>query len=452
MAYSLNFVANFGPFNSGKTLNGKLLDTAGVQVGATITTGFHEVDDGVYEYMHTALPDNHRGLFLMFDTVDTTLAVGIAINPEEAERTDDILEYLQSLNLTGGSTSQPATTTGTDVGTYIVEPADFRMVTPAELVAEVRELVVEPALKQSMAERAVKSVITEEDHRSTVLITYETTLSNDDCDYPAPCSGARVVAVEVQDDGCTDTSTDACYIPVWFKQERNRIHLAYGVDANAKITMTFGNRYTPDQHTIALAAETDTAGLWQLYIEGQPDIYGSGIIRICGDPWVYAYKCGVAFSSSLVDSEDSIDSSTGYADIGKPMPDGYHTVLYAQRIANCGRLAESTIAEQIAGAVVEWPLIYRNGTHKEYLVALAIAKAYTYLINSSRSDRDVTRFATLQKHWQDEAGRLLLKLPKLQAAQAKRQRAYDSFRSSFALRARRSSADDGRFARIRGLW
>lgn len=474
MAYTLNFVANFGPANTGLTLNAKLYDTAGVQTGATITTGFHELDDGVYQYVHTAIPDNHRGTFVMYDTVDTTLAVGIAVNPEEAERTDDILEYLQSLNLTGGSTSSPATTTGTDAGVYTLMPADIRMMTPAELMTEVQALVTEPALKSAMTSRAVLSSINEEDHRQIATITYDTTFDKDECDYAAPCSGARIIAVEAK----RSCPTDDCYTSLWFEVIRNRIRLAYSFDGDGRITMSIGNRYIPDQHTIALAVETDTEGLWQLYIEGQPEIPGSGVVRICGDPWVYAYKAGVAFSSSLIDSADLFDSSVGLPlateteddplevvvindagetitaepTFGAPMPDGNHTVLYAQRIANCGRLADSNVVTELAGAVVEWPLLYVNGVHKEYLIAMAVSKCYAYLINSSRSDRDVQRFATLQKHWQDEAQRLSFKLPKSVVAAARPRRVRDEFRSTFSLRAGRYTPDDGGLTRIRRVW
>lgn len=458
MAYTLNFVANFGSANTGLTLNAKLYDTAGVQVGATIISGFYELDDGVYQYTHTSIPDNHRGTFVMYDTVDTTLAVGIAVNPEEAERTDDILEYLRSLNLTGGSTSQPATTTGTtDAGVYMVQPSDLRMITPAELMAEVQAIVTEPALKSAMTTRAVLSSINEEDHRQLVTITYDTTFNADDCEYPAPCSGMRVLAVEAK----RSCPTDDCYAPVWFETIRNTIRLAYSFDGDGRITMSIGNRYVPDQYTIALAVETDTDGLWQLYIEGQPEIPGSGIIRICGDPWVYAYKAGVAFSSNLIDSADLFDSSVGLPlateteedpTFGAPLPDGNHTVLYAQRIANCGRLADSNIVTEMVGAKVEYPILYVNGVHKEYLIALAVSKCYTYLINSSRSDRDVQRFATLQKHWQDEAQRLAFKLPKSVVAAPKMRRARDEFRSSFALRSRRVAPDAWGLTGVRRVW
>lgn len=477
MSYALNFVANFGAVNTGLTLNAKLLDTGGNQTGSTLTTGFHEVADGVYEYLHTSIPDNHRGVFLMYDSADPDLAVGISVNPEEAERSDDILAYLQSLNLTAGDVAAPTTTTGATTGNITVEPYDYRLVTPAELLADLRALVSEPALKTAHAEMAIRSAIAEEDHRPTVALTYDITFDEDACDYTAPCSGGRVVSVTARGTDCLGTG-DACYIPIWYKQAQNRIHLAYSFTGAGRITTVFGNRYIADQHTIALATETATEGLWALYIEGQPDLPGSGIVRICGDPWVYACKAGVSFSSNLIDSAESFSSVTGLplateaegfevvvindeeettvssttSGFGAPMPDGKHTVLYAQRISHNGRLPESDLVTELAGAVVEWPLVFGSGVHREYVLASAIARAYIYLINSSRSDRDVSRFATLQDQWSREALKLQSKLPKLNAGKARRMYADDPFRSAQSLRTGRSELIYGRFTRVGRLW
>lgn len=87
MAYSLNFTADFGAL-TGLTLNGKLYDDAGVQSGATITSGFVEIGNGVYSYKHTAIPDGHRGTFVMYKSSDAAVKVAFSVNPEETENND----------------------------------------------------------------------------------------------------------------------------------------------------------------------------------------------------------------------------------------------------------------------------------------------------------------------------------------------------------------------------
>ena len=479
---AINFTLNFGSGNNGLTLNAKLLDAAGGQVGGTITTGFVDLGDGLYSYQHTGVPNNHRGTFKAWIPANLALgSVGIAVNPEDTEDISDILYYVQ--NLISAQTAEAATptpstmgasSTSTPLGEYMVEPSDFRMITATELVEELKALICEPALKQAHAEIATRSAIQEDDHRPAVALTFGQVFDKDNCDYPAPCSGARVISVEARGN-CVNG--DDCYTPIWFRQIRNRIRTNYSFDGTGRITSVFGNRFITDKLTIALAVETDTEGLWQIYIEGQPEIPGSGIIRICGDPWVYAYKSGTTFASATIDSTDTFDSAGGLPppeetedefevvvlgetgtttvsepSYGAPAPSGKHTILYAQRISNCGRLAESDLIERMAGAVVEWPLIFTSGAYKEYLLSLAISKAYTYLINSTRSDRDVQRFATLQDHWEKQAARLQSKIPKFAPGAARRQLLNDPFRGTFSLRTGRTELNDGRFTRVSSLW
>jgi hypothetical protein len=89
MTYTLSFTADFGSL-TGLTLNAKLYDTAGSQTGATITSGFVELGDGVYSYNHAAIPDDHRGTFVIYDSGNTSRKVAISVNPEEAEYTDEL--------------------------------------------------------------------------------------------------------------------------------------------------------------------------------------------------------------------------------------------------------------------------------------------------------------------------------------------------------------------------
>lgn len=98
MAYTLLFVADFGPAQTGLTLNAQLYDDDGTPNGAAITTGFVEVDStsqpGVYSYKHTAIPDGHRGTFGMYKASDPTIRVPFSVNPEEAERVDAAVSTL----------------------------------------------------------------------------------------------------------------------------------------------------------------------------------------------------------------------------------------------------------------------------------------------------------------------------------------------------------------------
>ena len=367
-----------------------------------------------------------------------------------------------------------------NAGIYMLEPYDIRMMKPDELLAEVRAIVTEPVLTETMAQRALLSSIREDDHRQIATITYDTTFDCNECEYDAPCSGMRIVSVGAKCACPPGTLTETCFTDVWFEMPHNNaIRLACPIDGDGRITMSIGNRYIPAQCTAALTLPS-TTGSWSIYLEGQPEIPGSGVIRICGDPWVYTRKAGVTFSATMIDSSDMFDSEVGLpvateeasetyeiviigetgeavsttvsVTYGQPAPTGNHTALYAQRLANCSRLADSDISEKLEGVVVEWPLLYVNGVHKEYLVAMAISKCYTYMINSSRSDKDVNRFATLQKHWQDEAARLSFKLPKSAVAATKIKRVRDDFRSTFPLRSRRSPINDGRLTGVRRIW
>ena len=472
---AINFTLNFGSGNNGLTLNGRLLDAAGT------ITGFVDLGDGLYSYQHTSVPNNHRGTFKVWVPASPALgSIGVAVNPEDTEDIVDILAYVQNIvNQQAAAAATPTSpsittaTTSNPLGEYMIEPSDFRMITATELVEELKSLICEPSLKQSYIETAIKSAINEDDHRPAIALTFGQTFTKEECDYPAPCSGARVIAVEA----IGDCPTNDCYIPIWFQQKRNRIRVNYTFDGTGRITSIIPNRFITNKLTIALAVETSTEGLWQIYIEGQPEIPGSGIIRICGDPWVYAYKTGTTFASATIDSTDTFSSADGLPppaetedefevvilgeqgtttvvepSYGAPAPSGKHTCLYAQRISNCGRLADSELVTEMAGAVVEWPLIFNSGAYKEYLLALAISKAFTYLINSTRSDKDVQRFATLQDHWEKQAARLHGKIPKFMPGTSRRQFLHDPFRSSFSLRSRPSSTYDGGLARIGSLW
>lgn len=87
MAYNVYCSANFGPSYTGLTINGKLFDASGSQVGATITTGFVEVVAGIYFYTLSA-PDGHAGLFVMYNSANADQRREFIVAPRETENAD----------------------------------------------------------------------------------------------------------------------------------------------------------------------------------------------------------------------------------------------------------------------------------------------------------------------------------------------------------------------------
>ncbi|TXH41102.1 MAG: hypothetical protein E6Q97_38380 [Desulfurellales bacterium] len=87
MSYNVICSADFGSANTGLTLNGKLFDSAGVQVGATVTTGFVEAIAGLYLYVLSA-PDDHAGVFVIYKSTDASLRRTVVVAPRETEYID----------------------------------------------------------------------------------------------------------------------------------------------------------------------------------------------------------------------------------------------------------------------------------------------------------------------------------------------------------------------------
>ncbi len=87
MAYTLGFDLNLSI--TGLTLEAQLTNTAGVDQGAPITTGFVEMGNGFYYFDGaSAFPDDFRGGIKFQDSGGGTLRTFKSVNPEEAENLD----------------------------------------------------------------------------------------------------------------------------------------------------------------------------------------------------------------------------------------------------------------------------------------------------------------------------------------------------------------------------
>jgi len=87
MSYSVIVSADFGEHNDGLTVHGKLFDDTGAQTGSTVTTSIVEALDGLYIYTLSA-PDNHVGVFVMYDSANTALRRTAVVAPRETENSD----------------------------------------------------------------------------------------------------------------------------------------------------------------------------------------------------------------------------------------------------------------------------------------------------------------------------------------------------------------------------
>lgn len=89
MTYALTFVADLGAANTGLTIRAQLYDSDGTPNGAELAASMIEVDavnaPGVYAYRHLTVPDDHDGIFAIYNNADKTQRVAFAINPVEVE-------------------------------------------------------------------------------------------------------------------------------------------------------------------------------------------------------------------------------------------------------------------------------------------------------------------------------------------------------------------------------
>jgi hypothetical protein len=86
--YTASIAISMGASKAGLTLNAKLIDTDGNQVGATRTEGFVDLDKGNYGMTDPNLPAGFRGFLLVYDAGDPNVNAICPLNPEQIENTD----------------------------------------------------------------------------------------------------------------------------------------------------------------------------------------------------------------------------------------------------------------------------------------------------------------------------------------------------------------------------
>jgi len=135
MAYTLDFSISLGSTKTGLTLNGQLVDTAGVDVGVAIVTGFTEIGNGCYLLDHSTIPDDHRGGIKIYasSVPGTILAFG-SINPEEAEYLDVAVSTRSTLTQ-ADILSDATPFAGSNIDTNIGSRSSFDNVTDEVIVS-----------------------------------------------------------------------------------------------------------------------------------------------------------------------------------------------------------------------------------------------------------------------------------------------------------------------------
>ncbi len=85
MSYQRNITFDFGSL-AGLSLNARLLDASGAQVGSTISSGFVDLGNGSYSLLAT-IPSGHVGSLIASKVGDASIDAIVSINPsDEAAR------------------------------------------------------------------------------------------------------------------------------------------------------------------------------------------------------------------------------------------------------------------------------------------------------------------------------------------------------------------------------
>lgn len=142
MSYTLCYVVDFGAANTGLTLNAKLFDAVGAQVGSTITTGFVNYSDGSYSYLAT-IPDASVGSFVIYDSALATRKFRFSVNPQEAENTDAKTSAVKAK--TDNLPAAPASTTNITGGTITTVTNLTNAATNGDLTATMKTSVTTAA-------------------------------------------------------------------------------------------------------------------------------------------------------------------------------------------------------------------------------------------------------------------------------------------------------------------
>lgn len=141
MAYVLDFSLALGTSKTGLTLAAQLVDTAGADVGAEVTSGFTEIGQGYYLWHYASIPDAHRGGVKFYESsVPGTILAFAAINPQEAERIDvasSSLATAAALATVDSNVDAILADTGTD-GVVV---ASHTTAAKAELQAEAQDAI-----------------------------------------------------------------------------------------------------------------------------------------------------------------------------------------------------------------------------------------------------------------------------------------------------------------------
>jgi hypothetical protein len=86
MPYALSVGLNLGAGNASLALEAQIVNSAGANVGAAITTGFVEFGaSGNYQFFTAAMPDGHQGGIVFRVTPGGAVKTFVAINPVEVE-------------------------------------------------------------------------------------------------------------------------------------------------------------------------------------------------------------------------------------------------------------------------------------------------------------------------------------------------------------------------------
>lgn len=341
---------------------------------------------------------------------------------------------------------------------FYIEPQDFQMHSLSELASLLGESVTENAVTQEMRLAAVRWALRSQSAHAAYTMTVYGTWGNESCEYDLPCCGANVIGVQYRGEDCSD-----CYTDMDFRIDHGKLRVDAPCNTSYRLTMAVRNQVTNDQRTIRTAKLSDDGCEYEIYLDGAASIPSHGIVRICGEAWVYRCKSHITWEEDGVLEEEytwGIDSEVGMlstdvapvpvmADHGDARPSGKHTVLYAQRLVNCGSIQLSDLLTELPGVLVEFPVIVADGTQVNGLIAAAAMQLYRLLINGCSTDRDLNRYTAMQKHWSEETIRL-----QQQRTRSVRARVVtkNEFKSKLPPSNRRSATGPWPFRRVNCCW